>query len=82
MGVVDNGWLSTGGRGENTKDIRESKMLSMYLCYSQAVYRRLIYSPDDDPAFFSYTVLDSTLVVLVLFIGNHDDAAAYLCGKK
>jgi hypothetical protein len=33
-----------------------------------------------------YTVLDTVLdtdhVVLVLFIGNHDDAAAYLRGKK
>jgi mRNA-degrading endonuclease RelE of RelBE toxin-antitoxin system len=29
-----------------------------------------------------YTVLDSDRVVLVLFIGNHDDAAAYLRGKK
>jgi mRNA-degrading endonuclease RelE of RelBE toxin-antitoxin system len=29
-----------------------------------------------------YTVLDTDHVVLVLFIGNHDDAAAYLRGKK
>jgi len=29
-----------------------------------------------------YTVLDTDRVVLVLFIGNHDDAAAYLRGKK
>jgi mRNA-degrading endonuclease RelE of RelBE toxin-antitoxin system len=29
-----------------------------------------------------YTVLDADRVVLVLFIGNHDDAAAYLRGKK
>ena len=29
-----------------------------------------------------YTVLDADHVVLVLFIGNHDDAAAYLRGKK
>jgi mRNA-degrading endonuclease RelE of RelBE toxin-antitoxin system len=28
------------------------------------------------------TVLDADRVVLVLFIGNHDDAAAYLRGKK
>ena len=29
-----------------------------------------------------YTVLDKEHVVLVLFIGNHDDAASYLRGKK
>ena len=29
-----------------------------------------------------YTVVDTDRVVLVLFIGNHDDAAAYLRGKK
>jgi hypothetical protein len=29
-----------------------------------------------------YTVVDSDRMVLVLFIGNHDDAAAYLRGKK
>ena len=29
-----------------------------------------------------YTVVDVDHVVLVLFIGNHDDAAAYLRGKK
>ncbi len=29
-----------------------------------------------------YTVVDIDRVVLVLFIGNHDDAAAYLRGKK
>ena len=29
-----------------------------------------------------YTVVDADRVVLVLFIGNHDDAAAYLRGKK
>jgi mRNA-degrading endonuclease RelE of RelBE toxin-antitoxin system len=29
-----------------------------------------------------YTVLDKQRFVLVLFIGNHDDAAAYLRGKK
>jgi mRNA-degrading endonuclease RelE of RelBE toxin-antitoxin system len=29
-----------------------------------------------------YTVVDTERVVLVLFIGNHDDAAAYLRGKK
>jgi mRNA-degrading endonuclease RelE of RelBE toxin-antitoxin system len=29
-----------------------------------------------------YTVLDKERVVFVLFIGNHDDAAAYLRGKK
>jgi mRNA-degrading endonuclease RelE of RelBE toxin-antitoxin system len=29
-----------------------------------------------------YTVVDQDRVVLVLFIGNHDDAAAYLRGKK
>jgi mRNA-degrading endonuclease RelE of RelBE toxin-antitoxin system len=29
-----------------------------------------------------YTVEDTDHVVLVLFIGNHDDAAAYLRGKK
>ncbi len=29
-----------------------------------------------------YTVLDKEAVVFVLFIGNHDDAAAYLRGKK
>jgi mRNA-degrading endonuclease RelE of RelBE toxin-antitoxin system len=29
-----------------------------------------------------YTVVDADHVVLVLFIGNHDDAAAYLRGKK
>ncbi len=29
-----------------------------------------------------YTVLDTDRVVLVLFIGNHDDAAAYLRAKK
>lgn len=29
-----------------------------------------------------YTVVDAERVVLVLFIGNHDDAAAYLRGKK
>ena len=29
-----------------------------------------------------YTVEDKERVVLVLFIGNHDDAAAYLRGKK
>jgi mRNA-degrading endonuclease RelE of RelBE toxin-antitoxin system len=29
-----------------------------------------------------YTVVDEERVVLVLFIGNHDDAAAYLRGKK
>jgi mRNA-degrading endonuclease RelE of RelBE toxin-antitoxin system len=29
-----------------------------------------------------YTVVDTDHVVLVLFIGNHDDAAAYLRGKK
>jgi mRNA-degrading endonuclease RelE of RelBE toxin-antitoxin system len=30
----------------------------------------------------AYTVVDTDRVVLVLFIGNHDDAAAYLRGKK
>jgi len=30
----------------------------------------------------AYTVEDKERVVLVLFIGNHDDAAAYLRGKK
>ena len=29
-----------------------------------------------------YTVVDADRVVLALFIGNHDDAAAYLRGKK
>jgi hypothetical protein len=29
-----------------------------------------------------YTVEDTDHAVLVLFIGNHDDAAAYLRGKK
>ena len=29
-----------------------------------------------------YTVVDRARVVLVLFSGNHDDAAAYLRGKK
>jgi mRNA-degrading endonuclease RelE of RelBE toxin-antitoxin system len=29
-----------------------------------------------------YTVVDTDHSVLVLFIGNHDDAAAYLRGKK
>jgi mRNA-degrading endonuclease RelE of RelBE toxin-antitoxin system len=29
-----------------------------------------------------YTVVNTDRVVLVLFIGNHDDAAAYLRGKK
>ena len=29
-----------------------------------------------------YTVVDADHVVLILFIGNHDDAAAYLRGKK
>jgi mRNA-degrading endonuclease RelE of RelBE toxin-antitoxin system len=29
-----------------------------------------------------YTVVDTDRVILVLFIGNHDDAAAYLRGKK
>jgi mRNA-degrading endonuclease RelE of RelBE toxin-antitoxin system len=29
-----------------------------------------------------FTVVDTDRVVLVLFIGNHDDAAAYLRGKK
>jgi mRNA-degrading endonuclease RelE of RelBE toxin-antitoxin system len=29
-----------------------------------------------------YTVVDTARVVFVLFIGNHDDAAAYLRGKK
>jgi len=29
-----------------------------------------------------YTVVDADRVVLVLFIGNHDDAAAYLRGKR
>jgi mRNA-degrading endonuclease RelE of RelBE toxin-antitoxin system len=29
-----------------------------------------------------YTVVDTEAVVFVLFIGNHDDTAAYLRGKK
>ena len=29
-----------------------------------------------------YTVVDTDRMVLVLFIGNHDDATAYLHGKK
>lgn len=29
-----------------------------------------------------YTVLDEDRVIFVLFIGNHDDAAIYLRGKK
>jgi hypothetical protein len=29
-----------------------------------------------------HTVVDKERVVFILFIGNHDDAAAYLCGKK
>ncbi len=32
--------------------------------------------------FKEYTVVDTDRVILVLFIGNHDDAAAYLRGKK
>jgi hypothetical protein len=37
-------------------------------------------SKGEDP--LEYTVVDADHVVLVLFIGNHDDAAAYLRGKK
>ena len=46
------------------------------------VYRDIWQLDLPDGYRLEYTVVDTDRVVLVLFIGNHDDAAAYLRGKK
>ena len=46
------------------------------------VYRDIWQLDLPDGYRLEYTVLDEDHVVLVHFIGNHDDAAAYLRGKK
>ena len=46
------------------------------------VYRDIWQLDLPDGYRLEYTILDADHVVLVLFIGNHDDAPAYLRGKK
>jgi len=46
------------------------------------VYRDIWQLDLPDGYRLEYTVVDTDRVVLVLFIGNHDDAAVYLRGKK
>jgi mRNA-degrading endonuclease RelE of RelBE toxin-antitoxin system len=49
---------------------------------SKKVYRDICQLDLPSGYCLAYTVVDTDRVVLVLFIGNHDDAAAYLRGKK